>query len=253
MTVKSNTEWKMWGRTDPLWAVSAWKGKNKGGPSPWTDREFYELGRSDWSDFFVHWAKYGIDNRVGLEIGCGAGRLTGPMADYFHTVHALDVSEGMIDYARTHVTGENVSFHIVTGTEIPLHDASVTAVFSTHVFQHLDSIDDAGSYFREIHRVLGMGGSMMVHLPILVWPVDAGRSVRLHYQCIRFLAGFGKALRRRAISRGRFIPFMEMRAYPLEYLYDTLRECGFRDIEISVFVTKSNDHPHPFVMARKGE
>ena len=253
LAVKSNTEWKMWGRTDPLWAVSAWKGKNKGGPSPWTDIEFYELGSSDWSDFIVHWEKYGVDNRVGLEIGCGAGHLTGPMAGYFHSVHALDVSEGMIHYARTHVTEESVSFHVVNGNKIPLHDASVTAVFSTHVFQHLDSIDDATSYFREIYRVLGRGGSMMVHLPILVWPVDVRRSVKLHYQFIRFLAVFKRALRRRAIARGSFIPLMVMRSYPMDYLYDTLRECGFREIEISVFVTKSNNDPHPFAMARKGE
>jgi ubiquinone/menaquinone biosynthesis C-methylase UbiE len=252
MAVKSNTEWKMWGRTDPLWAVAGWKGKNRGGPSPWTDREFYELGRIDWIEFIVHWEKYGIDNKVGLEIGCGVGRLTGPMAGYFQKVHAIDVSEGMIDYARKHVPQENVSFHVVDGNRIPLPDTSVTAVFSTHVFQHLDSIDDATSYFREISRVLRTGGSMMIHLPILAWPVDAPRWVRLPYQLRRSLANFRRALRRRAIAKGRFIPVMVMRSYPMNYLFSTLRECGFRAIEISVFVTKSNDDPHPFVMARKG-
>jgi ubiquinone/menaquinone biosynthesis C-methylase UbiE len=253
MAVKSNTEWKMWGRADPLWAVAAWKDKSKEGPSPWTDTEFYELGRKDWFDFIVHWEKYGIDNTVGVEIGCGAGRLTGPMAGYFRRVHALDVSEGMIDYARKHVPEENASFHVVNGNEIPLPDASVTAVFSTHVFQHLDSIDVATDYFREISRVLRPGGSVMIHLPILAWPADAPRWVSLAYRFNRSFANFRTALRRTAIAKGRFIPVMVMRSYPLDYLFSTLRECGFHDIEISVFMTKSNGLPHPFVMARKVE
>jgi SAM-dependent methyltransferase len=253
MAVKSNIEWKMWGRTDPLWAVAAWKDKHKGGPNPWTDREFYELGRRDWSDFILHWEKYGIDNKVGLEIGCGAGRLTGPMGSYFLGLHALDVSDAMIDYARKHVGDENVSFHVVDGNNIPLPDASVTAVFSTHVFQHLNSMDDATSYFREIFRVLRRGGSMMIHLPIAAWPVDAPRWVRLPYQIRSSVVRFRHALKRRAIAKGRFTSLMEMHSYPLDFLYSTLRECGFRDIEISVFVTKSNDGPHPFVLARKVE
>jgi len=253
MVVKSNIEWKMWGRTDPLWGVATWKGKNKGGPSPWTDTEFYELGRKDWADFILHWEKYGIDNKVGLEIGCGAGRLTGPMGGYFHQVHALDVSEEMIDYARKHVGKENVSFHVVDGNNIPLPDASVTAVFSTHVFQHLDSMNDATSYFQEIVRVLGSGGSMMIHLPVVAWPADAPRWVRLPYQVRSSVANIRRALKRRAIARGRFTPLMVMRSYPMDFLYSTLRECGFRDIEISVFVTQSNEALHPFVMARKSE
>jgi ubiquinone/menaquinone biosynthesis C-methylase UbiE len=255
METKSNIEWKMWGKTDPLWGVAAWNGKDKGGPSTWTDKEFYELGRSDWSDFIVHWEKYGVDREVGLEIGCGAGRLTAPMAEHFKTVHALDVSEGMIDYARKHVSAQNVSFHIVNGNTIPLPDASVTAVFSTHVFQHFDSPDDATSYFRETARVLRDRGSIMIHLPILIWPGDAPPWVRRAYQVRRTLsfARIRNALKRRAISKGRFLPFMSMRSYQLEYLFGTLRECGFRDIDILIFVTKSNNDPHPFVMARKGE
>jgi len=44
---------------------------------------------------------------------------------------------------------------------------------------------------------------------------------------------------------------MVMRSYSMDYLYGALRERGFREIEISVFVTTSNNAPHPFVMARK--
>jgi ubiquinone/menaquinone biosynthesis C-methylase UbiE len=248
---KSNTEWKMWGKTDPLWAVAAWEGKSKGGANPWTDKEFYDLGVRDWGDFVARWEKFGLDREAGLEIGCGAGRLTAPMARYFGRLHALDVSEEMVEYARGHVSDGNVSFHVVDGTSIPLPDASVTGVFSTHVFQHLDSIEDATSYFGEISRVLRKGGSMMIHLPILGWPAGAPRWLRFPFYMRNQLQQLRRALQRRAITKGRFVPLMVMRSYPLGYLFHTLQDCGCSEIQVLSFLTTSNNAPHSFVMARK--
>jgi len=42
-----------------------------------------------------------------------------------------------------------------------------------------------------------------------------------------------------------------MQYYPMDYFYNLLPELGFNDIEIFVFVTKSNNDPHPFVLAKK--
>ena len=165
----------MWGKTNPLFAVASWENRNREGTSPWTEDEFFQLGKSDWQDFVLRWERYGIDARACAEIGCGAGRLTKPMSAYFGKMDALDVSEGMLDYARKHVT--TAQFHLVDGNTIPLPDRSVTAVFSAHVFQHFDSLDDATGYFNEIHRVLVTGGTMMIHLPIYWWPLGMGKLV----------------------------------------------------------------------------
>src|SRR5258708_2555315 len=99
--LKSNTEWKQWGKDDPLWGVASWDGKQKGGASPWTDEEFYALGESDWQDFLRHWRQYGIDTRSCLEIGCGAGRITRQLAKSFDRVYGVDVSEDMIRRAAS--------------------------------------------------------------------------------------------------------------------------------------------------------
>jgi ubiquinone/menaquinone biosynthesis C-methylase UbiE len=252
MTTNSNTEWKMWGKADPLAGVAAWKDKNKGGGSPWTDREFYDLGRADWADFVAHWEKYGVDKRACLEIGCGAGRMTAPLSEYFDAVHAIDVSEEMIAHARNHIVRQNVSFHVVDGSTIPLSDASVNAAFSTHVFQHLDSEDDATCYFQEIFRVLGNGGSLMIHLPLLAWPVNAPTWTKVPYRFRQYFVKKVRNMKRRSILKGRFVPVMVMRSYTLDYLYGILDKLGFQEIEIVVFRTRSNRDPHPFVMARKG-
>jgi len=97
--MNSNIEWKQWGKFDPLYAVSSWDGKQKDGPKPWTDNEFYSLGASDWADFYDHWKRYGFQGGHCLEIGCGAGRITRHLANSFQMVTALDVSENMMQYA----------------------------------------------------------------------------------------------------------------------------------------------------------
>jgi 2-polyprenyl-3-methyl-5-hydroxy-6-metoxy-1,4-benzoquinol methylase len=61
--------------------------------TPWTDKDFYQLGESDWKDFSRHWEMYGLSRESCLEIGCGAGRITMQLASYFKSVHAIDVSE----------------------------------------------------------------------------------------------------------------------------------------------------------------
>ena len=48
--MKSNTEWELWGKSDPLYGVASWAGRERGGENPWTDEDFYALGE-DWLDF----------------------------------------------------------------------------------------------------------------------------------------------------------------------------------------------------------
>ena len=251
MPVKSNVEWKFWGKHDPLWGVAALQGRNKDGQNPWSDEEFYELGRMDWSDFIIHWEKYGLESNVAVEIGCGAGRITKPMAAYFHQVYAFDVSEDMITYASKNISDENVEFKLSNGSEIPVATKSVNSVFSTHVFQHLDSLDDAALYFREIARVLVPGGTMMIHLPVYSWPYGMGKWVERVYQLIKVAGNLRAELKRYILKKGGSAHLMRMRSYSIDNLYTLLPKFGFEHIEICIFTTTSNNAPHPFVFARK--
>ncbi len=42
---------------------------------------------------------------------------------------------------------------------MPIEDGSVDAVFSVHVFQHLESIEMVADYLSEARRVLTSGGT----------------------------------------------------------------------------------------------
>jgi SAM-dependent methyltransferase len=127
--LKSNAEWELWGKDDPLWGVASWANKQKDGASPWTEAEFYALGESDWMDFQRHWQQYGLETGSCLEIGCGAGRITKQLAMSFDRVYAVDVSEHMIARARKAVDSGNVEFSIIDGLHLPQSDCSVSAIF----------------------------------------------------------------------------------------------------------------------------
>ena len=248
--LSSNKEWKKWGKTDPLFGVASWAGRDKKGANPWTDEEFYALGVSDWKDFRKHWESYGVDNASCLEIGCGAGRITKQLATYFCEVHALDVSSDIIEYAKKRIERPSVIFHVSNGSDIPLDDQSMSAVFSTHVFQHFDSLVAAKKYFGEIARVMKPSGTVMIHLPIYKWP-RMGRIFRRIYKVQKHLEDVKARAKRLLMDYGMAKPIMRSLIYPVEFFYEVLPGLGFIDIEVSIFVTKSNNAPHPFIFATK--
>ena len=255
--LSTDREWKQWGEVDPLYGVATVMGKSKTGPKPWTPSEFYAIGEVDWRVFRTYWQRYGINGEVCLEVGCGAGRLTKWLAKDFEHVHAIDVSPGMIGAATVGVPDANVSFHVTQGTIIPLQAGSVTAAFSVHMFQHLPNLAAGKAYFREIARVLKPGSTVMIHLPLLIWPT--GVSARLHAalhkanMCLTYLvanireAAFILGIRKQPPMRGVW--------YDARWVREALQDAGFMRIEFSLLFhdTPMGNGYHPFVFATKGK
>ena len=114
------------------------------GRSDWTEEEFRSSGEQSVRELILDdqarlcpdgdWKSKSL-----LEIGCGAGRMTGPLADIFGEVHAVDVSGEMLRIARDRLADKpNVHLHQIDGrTLAPLGDRRFELVFSTIVFQHI--------------------------------------------------------------------------------------------------------------------
>ena len=94
----------------------------------------------------------------GLDLGCGPGRLTLPIAAAWPdvTVIGVDIAETVID-AATAVAPANATFLIGDGRTIPLPDETVDAAWSMLLFQHLEA-DAVRGYLSEVARVLRLGG-----------------------------------------------------------------------------------------------
>ncbi|MFL6239507.1 MAG: class I SAM-dependent methyltransferase [Actinomycetes bacterium] len=208
----------------------------------WTEHDFYASGREDWADFLRHWQHYEPD--VGgrcVEIGCGAGRMTAALAQFFTSVAAVDVSDVMIERARAH-TPDTVTFGRVDGSELPLPDASADAVFTVHVLQHLDSEAAIRQYVNEAFRVLRPGGTIMVHIRFVADPPSWRARLRAQIDLARS---------RRALARRGEAGAVRMTMPSVGASWRMLTVAGFRDVELRAFPVQSNGFVHTFYFARR--
>ena len=114
--------------------------------------------------------RLGADPRGGIcvEVGCGPGRMTGVLAERFDRVVAVDVSEGMLERARSAVTAPNVDFRLVAGDRLEtVEDVIADTLVCYLVLQHLPERRVVLRYLREFARVLSPGGSAFVQLPVM--------------------------------------------------------------------------------------
>src|SRR4051812_7915544 len=95
-----------------------------------------------------------------VEIGCGVGRLTRPLAARAADVRALDVSGRMLELAREHNGAlGNVTWILGDGTTLHgVASESATVCVSHVVFQHIDDPQVTLGYIREIGRILEPSG-----------------------------------------------------------------------------------------------
>ena len=97
---------------------------------------------------------------VVLDIGCGVGRLTRPIAARAARAIGIDISAEMLARAREHhADAANIEWVHGDGCSLqPVEDASVDACVSHVVFQHIPNPEVTLGYVRDMGRVLRPGG-----------------------------------------------------------------------------------------------
>jgi SAM-dependent methyltransferase len=107
-------------------------------------RESYDL----WYRLLLEDERSVASDRAGLLVELGSGG--GYFKDLCPSVVSTDVGEGVAE-------------HVVDGRELPFTDASVRALFMTHVFHHIPNVE---AFLDEAARVLVPGGVIaMIEVP----------------------------------------------------------------------------------------
>ena len=149
-------DWDERARKDAFHYVATWR-------KDWTRKTFLESGNEEYVKFVepvLVELKFVPDGASMLEVGCGAGRMTGSFARRFVTVNALDISTTMQDFAKENLAEfRNIHWIIGDGTTFSaVPNDSVDFVFSYLVLQHLPTEDLVLAYIREMVRVLKPNG-----------------------------------------------------------------------------------------------
>lgn len=173
-----------------------------------------------------------------VEIGCGCGRRTHLMRDYyFHGRRysgryiGIDIDAELLEWCQAHFDADRFRFFQSTHAseayeneiakqgvyELPVEDASVDLVFSTSVLTHLLE-EQLVNYFEESYRALRPAGHMVMTCKCIdLHPSNHGNT----YQ---YRVG-------NAYVETTRVPQAAV-AYTSDFLLSSAISCGFKDVDI---------------------
>lgn len=114
-----------------------------------------------------------------LDLGCGTGRFTPPLAETFGgPVYGVEQSDGMREIAERDHSHPDVSYLAGRAEALPLPDASVDLALIFFVFHH---IADRPAAAAELARVLRPGGRLLVRSRFADRPVEPASRLLYRY------------------------------------------------------------------------
>jgi SAM-dependent methyltransferase len=133
---------------------------------------FFERGRRDADELLAFCGLRPSRDKVLLEIGAGAGRMTRRFAELYGRVLALDVSDEMLRRGRVNLADlGNVEWLLGSGADLDVvADGAADDVFSYITLQHVPDRRAVLRYVEEAGRVMRPGGrgALQVRHPGLV-------------------------------------------------------------------------------------
>lgn len=167
--------WISLGRSDPLWAILTDSQKKHG---KWNKENFFKTGDEEIKSVmqYIEQLEINITRRKSLDFGCGVGRLTQALAQYFDEVVGVDISLSMIDLANKYnMYKDKCKYCLNTTFDLRMFENNCfDFIYSNIVLQHIQpkySIE----YIKEFLRTLSPGGLLIFQLPGKKLP---GKSMR---------------------------------------------------------------------------
>jgi SAM-dependent methyltransferase len=152
--------WEAMAKDDAMWAILT--NNNK-----WDVDNFFATGQvfiKTTMDYFKS-LKININYGDCLDFGCGIGRLTQPLAEWFERVVGVDISNEMILQAHKFNKYPTRLRYLQNTENLPFADHSFDYVQSHIVLQHIDYALSM-RYLEEFARVLRPGGILYFQLPV---------------------------------------------------------------------------------------
>ena len=171
--VEIQKNWDELGKLDPLYAIKVgtrkeggeWESKEGG---KWDIQEFFQTGIDEIDSIMkeIDQLNLKISHKRALDFGCGVGRVTQALSNYFDTVDGVDIAQSMIELANTYNKYPDKVYYFLNNKkslEI-FKDNTYDFIYSVEVFQHMHP-QFQEKYLSELLRILSPGGLLVFELP----------------------------------------------------------------------------------------
>lgn len=124
---------------------------------------FFESGRSEAMTILEECAPWLRGRAAALEIGCGVGRLTIPMAREFREVLAIDIAPTMLERLRANCAREGITNVVPLLSNERPPAKRVDLVYSRIVLQHIEHEGEVRRYLELVAAILEPDGIAHLH------------------------------------------------------------------------------------------
>ncbi|MFA6391491.1 MAG: class I SAM-dependent methyltransferase [Patescibacteria group bacterium] len=192
---KLKEEWEDLAIRDPFWAILS---DPKQRFNKWDTDDFFSTGKKEIDTVMkvattLDYPKY---REKVLDFGCGVGRLTRALNNYFKECIGVDIAENMILKARELNTDmPNCHFLINTEKNLKIFDSnSFDMIYTSLVLQHLQDKSIIKSYIIEFIRTLKVDGLLIFQLPAYIPLIYRLQLVRKLFLLLKFMGFKNKYL-----------------------------------------------------------
>jgi SAM-dependent methyltransferase len=149
--------WDHFGEKDAMYAILTDPEKTG---NRWSEDEFFATGKSEVGALMksVEPLGYPLSRETALDFGCGAGRLSQALADWFEHVYGVDIAPSMVATAnRYNRHPERCQYTVCGESTLPFESETFDFIYSYYVLQHMESRYQR-EYIAEFMRLLKPGG-----------------------------------------------------------------------------------------------
>lgn len=156
--------WNKFAEADPMWAILSDPLKVHG---KWLPNDFFETGKVEINVLIELLAEKTINFNHGtaLDFGCGIGRLTQPLTEYFESVIGVDISDKMIENAKKMNVKSNCKYIVTKNIALNVFsDCSFDFIYSNISLQHNEP-KIVFKYLAAFYRILKGNGILVFQMP----------------------------------------------------------------------------------------
>ncbi|MGB9720138.1 MAG: methyltransferase domain-containing protein [bacterium] len=156
--------WEEFARKDPLWSILPIPEKKD---NRWNIEELFETGHREICSVmnYVRGLKIDTEYHRALDFGCGVGRLTQSLCEFFDECIGVDISFQMLQLANRYNQHKDRCRYILNcSSDLRIFkDEIFDFIYSNIVFQHLPP-DLTLGYIKEFMRILRKGGIIIFQI-----------------------------------------------------------------------------------------